>query len=689
MAKEIKQWITVNHVHIPIFEGETAKDAVKRLKEGARKGKDTRPISKKEYDKKLDKAEKAYKKWGENKERAYYAKRRMETDTSDEAKKELMNANRTEKEAEQRWEQRYHEHQESIKHPKYTSIKVRRKEKPAEQSNKVAESEKAFRIENNRKALKQYQDWEAQNKQKLNEYLDSREYRFAFEEEDRNKARAKKKELEDAIEKNREEAFRMARKLQEDGALPRYSKDREDGTFGRGVILDSTVKADPRYETLSNSLKYKKHRAGEMLRHIMYAEEEGRTSFKDNVYDFMGGDKDYLGRYKPGGYANFGEFLRDYKKAYKELGWKVTASENTDTHSRGYHTARGGYQPASHTQSRMLTFEKIPEKAVKPKAKSPSLDNITDAKNQAELNSKLKERGLSLDAAYQKAHSDDRVTMYDKDGNSYTGTYNQYNDGGREIVNIRKEKSWQDKDAEVKAKQIANAEAQKAERNVVRHYGPEIEDEQFRKDALAEMRRYKSNWDFYTAKEKRNISPEGLRGIDTRIKEIEDYEKNLKKGSTTNGSKEVTKRDLMMAKGATKIGNYNVEVGRNMDGSIGKRTAVWTDELGTGIKYFNSPEKALEFVKKKSGEKTSKWSKDEVSYAKQVIKNISSNKPIHGTLGEMTPTYLKIVAGAGYDINTDGMTKQDIIKAICDKAGLDYKVQKVGYKQVRRGHRHL
>jgi len=409
MAKEIKQWITVNHIHIPIFEGESKADAVKRLKEGVKKGKNTRPISKKEYDKKLDRAEKAYKKWGENKERAYYAKRRMETDTSDEAKKELMNANRTEKEAEQRWEQRYHEHQETIKHPKYTSIKVRRKEKPAEQSNKVAESERAFRIENNRKALKQYQEWEKQKRQELDDYLESSEYRRGYfswdDKEAQNKVQAKKKELEDAIENNRKEAFRMARKLQEDGALPRYSQPRDDGEPGYGVILDSTVTADPRYETLSNSLKYQKYQAKEMLRNIMYAEENGRNSFSTMVYDFMGGDKrDYAStstayRQKPGkeGYTNFGEFLRDYKKAMKEAGWKVSASENRDDHRRGYHTARGGYQSASHSSARYLTFEKIPEKAVKPKTT----------------------------------------------------------------------KSWQDKDAEVKAKQIANAEAQKAERNHV------------------------------------------------------------------------------------------------------------------------------------------------------------------------------------------------------------------------------
>lgn len=43
--KQIKQWITLKGGrHIPIFEGESKADVVKRLKEGVKKGKDTRPV---------------------------------------------------------------------------------------------------------------------------------------------------------------------------------------------------------------------------------------------------------------------------------------------------------------------------------------------------------------------------------------------------------------------------------------------------------------------------------------------------------------------------------------------------------------------------------------------------------------------------------------------------------------------
>ena len=291
---EIKAWITVKGRHIPIMEGESKEDAIKRLKEGARKGKSTRPISKEAYEKKAKAADKAYKAIGPHTERLLKADKRIkEGDTSDEAKKERMNAERTLKEAGQRFQKRSDEHQEAVKHRKYSSIKVRRKEKPSEQSNK------------------------------------------------------------------------------------------ED------FVVDYKIPDKvPKDKKLSASAK-RKQAIQQMMR----------------------------------------------EKGIENLG-----------------------TPKTQEEAKQLLSDYS-------KAKSPSLDNITDAKNQAELNSKLKERGLSLDSAYQKAHSDDRVTMYDKDGNSYTGTYNQYNDGGREIVNIRKEKSWQDKDAEVKAKQIARAEKQKAERN--------------------------------------------------------------------------------------------------------------------------------------------------------------------------------------------------------------------------------
>lgn len=56
MAKEVKQWITVKGRHIPIFEGETIKDAVKRMTD---KGKEHRPHTQDSLRKKAQEHKKA------------------------------------------------------------------------------------------------------------------------------------------------------------------------------------------------------------------------------------------------------------------------------------------------------------------------------------------------------------------------------------------------------------------------------------------------------------------------------------------------------------------------------------------------------------------------------------------------------------------------------------------------------
>ncbi len=64
-------------------------------------------------------------------------------------------------------------------------------------------------------------------------------------------------------------------------------------------------------------------------------------------------------------------------------------------------------------------------------------------KNYQELVDRLKEGGLELDSAdahdmrNSKSFNDEKVTLYDKDGNEYEGTYNKYSDGGREVVDIK------------------------------------------------------------------------------------------------------------------------------------------------------------------------------------------------------------------------------------------------------------
>lgn len=101
--RNIKAWITVKHHHIPIYEGETKQDAINRLKEGARRGKETRPLLPEEYKKKDTAAFKAYMALGKHQDRVDKAYERLKTDDSPEAKKEMLNANRTLKEAQQRF----------------------------------------------------------------------------------------------------------------------------------------------------------------------------------------------------------------------------------------------------------------------------------------------------------------------------------------------------------------------------------------------------------------------------------------------------------------------------------------------------------------------------------------------------------------------------------------------------------
>ena len=105
---------------------------------------------------------------------------------------------------------------------------------------------------------------------------------------------------------------------------------------------------------------------------------------------------------------------------------------------------------------------------------SATTDNVTDANSHTQLVDKLKSNGLELDAAdshtMSKSNSlnGEKVTMYDKDGNEYQGTYNKYSDGGREIVNIKKTKEGKkeslkkqiNKDFDTKEKQIANNKKQ-------------------------------------------------------------------------------------------------------------------------------------------------------------------------------------------------------------------------------------
>lgn len=130
--RPIKTWITIKHVHIPIFEGETKQDAVNRFKEGVRKGKQTAPIFPEQYNKKRDAAEKAVNALQKHQERVDRANERIKTDTSAEAQKEKLNADRTFKEAMQRY---------STRQQAFDAIKDRRQIKSYEFRKKQVDKE--------------------------------------------------------------------------------------------------------------------------------------------------------------------------------------------------------------------------------------------------------------------------------------------------------------------------------------------------------------------------------------------------------------------------------------------------------------------------------------------------------------------------------------------------------------------
>ena len=72
--------------------------------------------------------------------------------------------------------------------------------------------------------------------------------------------------------------------------------------------------------------------------------------------------------------------------------------------------------------------------------------STTMGKTTKQLEDNLKKKGLVLEAADKadmahKDFNDEKVTLYDNDGNVYRGTYNRYQNGDKEIVNIERDRS--------------------------------------------------------------------------------------------------------------------------------------------------------------------------------------------------------------------------------------------------------
>lgn len=133
-------------------------------------------------------------------------------------------------------------------------------------------------------------------------------------------------------------------------SLPRYSNENQ---MKMGVIVNSVVQADPRYQAVSSVEGIKEYQAADLLRKVMKMEENGETTGSVLLYGFERDEKNG---------QTFGKFLTAYSRALKAAGYKVTSRENEDSHSRGYVGARGRRVYAHTTQARTLNFEKIEDK---------------------------------------------------------------------------------------------------------------------------------------------------------------------------------------------------------------------------------------------------------------------------------------------------------------------------------------
>ena len=123
--------------------------------------------------------------------------------------------------------------------------------------------------------------------------------------------------------------------------LPKYSNE-------QGVILNSTVEADPRYTKMAAVEGLMSYQAREILRDIMRIEEKGETEGEITVYDFQ-----------TSGTQTFGNLLTAHTRAIKEAGYKVYERVNEDIRSGGYHGGRGRYNYDRTDRARTLKFRKV------------------------------------------------------------------------------------------------------------------------------------------------------------------------------------------------------------------------------------------------------------------------------------------------------------------------------------------
>lgn len=136
------------------------------------------------------------------------------------------------------------------------------------------------------------------------------------------------------------------------------------------------------------------------------------------------------------------------------------------------------------------------------------VDNIT-GKNIKWLDYNIKQQGLGMESADMedikrdaKFMNGEKVSLYDKAGNEYRGTFNVYNDGGMEVVDIKKE--WHNRkptdthstgvEDDTKEKQISRNKKEADDRNnQVSDRVKSYQDKFLKKRSVEEIKEIQSN----------------------------------------------------------------------------------------------------------------------------------------------------------------------------------------------------
>ena len=548
MAKEVKQWITVKGRHIPIFEGETAKDAIKRM---ADKGKTNSPTSKETKQKGINKAKNI-----KNKADRDYKK----NPTALNAENKTI--------ADER-------HEQAKNRPELKSAHFKKKES----NNKPTQADKEKYIKEH--GLDKYV-------RELNSNSTERGAKaaidYVYDQHTLSKEQFKKKYFKDDKQSGKND--NPYGKIKSN--IP-VSKDKGDAHDQ--AMVDTIGKLREKGQATTNVKSVAD----------MYAKNKNFSVFQDyedsSVWHIQDNNKMEEMFKKEHGGKSFSEVMSSQYSVRAKYGLDKKESPKLVK-------ATPEIQKAAEQEAQKTKDAYVKE------------NGITGAKGANQLREKINNTGWKIDAADMHSiergnlNTDDKVTLWDTNGKEYEATYNRYRDGGIELVSVtpkkkedfvvdydiqsaldkKEAKRAKSREAYAKKKQAnmeaakkalqagedtpkTQAEAKALKEKYERKYYTEsqLKDSEFRESALAEMKRYERNWSFYSAKERRNISPNGVGELRKRIKEIENY--NSKVHTKKIADRKVAgKQAIKDAKEAIK--SYGPK--RDMIQDVKKYDAAWT-----------------------------------------------------------------------------------------------------------------